>query len=39
LGTEALQASLKTEAARRVVTLDREISVTPDHALEVELTA
>jgi hypothetical protein len=39
LGTEALQASLKTETTRRVITLDREIAVTPDHPLEVALTA
>jgi uncharacterized protein (DUF608 family) len=39
LGTEALKADLKQEAQRRVITLDHEISVTPDHALEVALTA
>jgi hypothetical protein len=39
LGTEVLRADLKHEAQRRVISLDREIAVTPDHALEVVLSA
>jgi non-lysosomal glucosylceramidase len=38
LETEVLRASLKTEAARRVIAFDREIAVTPGRALEVTLT-
>jgi hypothetical protein len=39
VGKEELQATMKTEAARRVITFDREIALTPDHSLEVVLTA
>ncbi|MFZ0960453.1 MAG: GH116 family glycosyl-hydrolase [Terriglobia bacterium] len=39
LGTEVLQANVVTEPARRVITLDREIAVTPGSALTVMLTA
>ena len=39
LGTEGLPATMKTEAARRVITFDREIATTPDQALQVTLTA
>ena len=39
LGAAALQASLQTETARRVITFDKELSVTPGSALEVTLTA
>jgi non-lysosomal glucosylceramidase len=39
LGTDTVRADLKPEAQRRVVVLEREIAVTPDHALEVVLTA
>ena len=38
LGTETLMATVKQEAQRRVVTLDREVSLTTDHSLEVALT-
>jgi uncharacterized protein (DUF608 family) len=38
LGSEALQASLKQEAQRRVVTLEREVAVNPGQPLEVVLT-
>jgi hypothetical protein len=38
LGEDALQASLKTEPTRRIISFDREITVTPDHPLEVVLT-
>ena len=38
LGTEVLQASVKTETARRVISFEREIAVTPGNPLEVSLT-
>jgi hypothetical protein len=37
-GKDALSATLKQEPQRRVVTLDREIAVTPGNPLEVSLT-
>jgi uncharacterized protein (DUF608 family) len=37
LGTEVLQAKLKQEAQRRVVVLEREVAVTPEHPLEIAL--
>jgi len=39
LGAEVLQASVKTETARRVIAFDREIAVTTGKPLEVTLTA
>jgi len=39
LGAQSLQAKLKAEPARRVITLDREIEVGPGNPLEVLLTA
>ena len=39
LGTSVVGAKLKQEAERRVVTLDREVQVTPEERLEVALTA
>jgi hypothetical protein len=38
-GRNALKATLKQESQRRVVTLEREIAVTPEKPLEVSLTA
>jgi uncharacterized protein (DUF608 family) len=38
LGKEELQASLKTEATRRVISFEREIGVSPEKALQVVLT-
>jgi uncharacterized protein (DUF608 family) len=38
LGTDVLKADLKQEAQRRVVTLEREVAVTPGHSLEVALS-
>jgi len=39
LRAEVVQAELKQEAQRRVVTFEREIQVTPDRPLEILLTA
>ena len=39
LGKDSLAASLKNEASRRVVTFEREVSVTTENPLEVTLTA
>jgi len=39
LGKEVVQASVKTEATRRLITLDHEISVTPGNPLEVVVSA
>jgi hypothetical protein len=37
LGTDVLQADLKQETQRRVVALEREVAVTPEHPLEIAL--
>ena len=39
LGKDSLAASLKTEASRRVVSVEQEINVTPANPLEITLTA
>jgi uncharacterized protein (DUF608 family) len=39
LGTLALRAELEQEAERRVITFDPEIKATPEHPIEVLLTA
>ena len=39
LGTESLQATLKTEPARRLVSFGSEVAVKPDRPLEITLGA